>query len=199
VQDVEAILERPGQIQSDDFVGCIHSVIVNGRHLNMSSPQNARAITDKCQRVHDLCESGSSKCGSEGQCVDLWDSYTCKCDGMFAPNCNEAFSPFSFSNGAFVEYQIGERYRRSQLLHMVYSERDSGRERREISGRKLAFNFRTVMQDSVLFYSASGKDYTMLEVCVFFCKSHEMICIFDCVLYFWFIFVAGRREFEIQL
>lgn len=179
------MLERPGQIQTDDFVGCIHSVAVNGRHLNMSSPIESRAVTENCQRIEDICQLGSqsstfsshlsNKCGgaSSSECIDLWDSYMCRCgdDNVLTPNCNEAFTPFSFQLGAFIEFRPSEIYTRSQILHGIYSENDEGRIKREIgssSKKSLMFSFRTIQPDAVLMYAASGKDFTLIEVLIIF-------------------------------
>lgn len=173
VKTVEVMLERPGQIQTDDFVGCIHGVVVNGRHLNMSSPLDSRAISENCQRVEDVCQSSpfpftanGNKCGPTGECIDLWDNYMCRCDNVLAPNCNDAFTPFSFQLGAFIEFRPSEMYTRSQILHAIYSENDESRIKREVwSARKsLMFSFRTIQPDAILLYAASGKDYTLLEV-----------------------------------
>jgi len=168
VRDVESILERPGQIQTDDFVGCIHSVVVNGRHLNMSTPLESRAISDQCQRVEDVCELSTyqvkNKCGYQGQCIDMWDSYICRCDGLISPNCHESFTPYSFSSGSYVEFRAGDKYKRSQLLHDVYSDYEHQRKRREISSKSISLSFRTIQQDGIIFYAASGKDFTLIEV-----------------------------------
>lgn len=37
VMTVDPLQERPNQVHSDDFVGCIHSVSINGRSLNFSA------------------------------------------------------------------------------------------------------------------------------------------------------------------
>jgi protocadherin Fat 4 len=164
VRDVESILERPGQIETDDFVGCIHSIVVNGRHLNLSTPLESRSISDQCQRVEDVCELSSYKCGLQGQCIDLWDSHMCNCNGLIAPNCQESFTPYSFSLGSYVEFRAGDRYKRSQILHDVYSDYEGRRKRREISTKSISLSFRTIQQDGIILFAASGKDYTLIEV-----------------------------------
>lgn len=171
VKNVEVMLERPGQIQTDDFVGCIHSVVVNGRHLNMTFPIESRGVSENCERVEDVCQSSAftgSKCGLSGQCIDMWDSYMCRCDNVLAPNCNEAFTPFSFQLGAFIEFRPNEMFTRNQILHAIYAESDEGRIKREISTfstkKSLMFSFRTIQPDAILMYAASGKDYTLVEV-----------------------------------
>ena len=172
LQSVDPILQRPDQIHTDDFVGCVHSVVVNGRQLNLSASLDSRAISATCQRVNDICEGSSNKCGA-GKCIDLWDSYTCECpNGVLAPNCGEAFQPYTFSVGSFVEYKVGEKYRRSQLLQGSLS-RSHQRRKREIRSKSISFDFRTIHNEAVLLYSASDKDYTMIEVLIQF-LTHEI-------------------------
>ena len=44
VMTVDPIEERPRQVLSDDFVGCIHSASINGRALNLSAPIQVKYI-----------------------------------------------------------------------------------------------------------------------------------------------------------
>jgi protocadherin Fat 4 len=163
LRNVSVLLERPGQIHTDDFVGCIHSLEINGRPTSLSSPLDSHAVSESCQRVPNVCDSSNHKCGASGQCVDLWDSYTCLCSGVTAPNCDEALAPYTFRSGAFVELRIGEKYRRHSLLQTLYI---SYRERpeAEVPTKSISFNFRTMERDGILLYAASNRDYTLLEV-----------------------------------
>lgn len=63
----DPVLERPGQIHSDDFVGCVHSVSVNGRPLNLSHPIQAEGIQNKCTRSQSCIKSPTSidPCGGK--------------------------------------------------------------------------------------------------------------------------------------
>ena len=42
VMTVDPIQERPGQVHSDDFIGCMHGASINGRPLNLSAPIQVR-------------------------------------------------------------------------------------------------------------------------------------------------------------
>ncbi|XP_034242049.1 cadherin-related tumor suppressor [Thrips palmi] len=108
LQAADPVLERPGQVSNDDFVGCVHSVAVNGRQLNMSSPLHSRGVEATCGRPGSVCASGNTasartaltrmqdseelldntlmatsspaaRCGAEGACVDRWTSSACEC------------------------------------------------------------------------------------------------------------------------
>ncbi|OQR69060.1 cadherin-related tumor suppressor-like, partial [Tropilaelaps mercedesae] len=113
---VEAIVERPGQLASDDFVGCIHSVAVNGKSLELDAPLKSAYVSDQCPRPADPCSVGRSStvltaaaaatsssgsatpagaggdlCGLRGQCIDEWFSASCVCpSGLIARDCGPA-------------------------------------------------------------------------------------------------------------
>ena len=38
VMTVDPLQERPGQVLADDFIGCIQTVSINGRPLNLTGP-----------------------------------------------------------------------------------------------------------------------------------------------------------------
>lgn len=135
----DPILERPGQIHSDDFVGCVHSVAVNGRSLNLTNPLRSRGIDPTCSRSsRSLCSGIASNlipdssemaspiqlpvCGLYGTCYDRWNSVSCVCDNnnLVSPNCNEALEPVTLTDGGFVEFKISETHRRMQLLDTIY-------------------------------------------------------------------------------
>lgn len=60
LQAADPVLERPGQISNDDFVGCVHSVSVNGRALNLSSPLHSRGVDATCGRPGSVCQAARS-------------------------------------------------------------------------------------------------------------------------------------------
>lgn len=136
---VEAIVERPGQLTSDDFVGCVHSVAVNGKSLELDAPQKSAHVTDQCPRPADPCSigktpggaltsatgltasagSGADLCGLRGQCIDEWFSASCVCpSGLIASDCGpaldapeQAFS-LSATGAGFVEMTPNEKHKR---------------------------------------------------------------------------------------
>lgn len=149
LQAADPVLERPGQISNDDFVGCVHSVSVNGRPLNLSSPLHSRGVETTCGRPGSLCArtqprtvglqdldseevppQGVSRlaprCGSLGSCVDRWTSSACECStgvgatGVLAPDCVESLQPSTLADGAFLSFRVSDMHRRMQLLDQVY-------------------------------------------------------------------------------
>lgn len=186
----DAILERPSQVHSDDFVGCMHSVSINGRQLNLSHPIKSFGVESMCNRSsQSLCQSygngadGGSICGS-GNCFDQWKRVSCMCDesAAVAPNCNSALEPVTVSEGGFVEFRVSEKHRRLQLLEYMYSgstlwhSRYAGtgdRSRRQllnygeetaVSRKYVALTFRTISANGVLLFMATDTDYTAIEV-----------------------------------
>lgn len=103
----DPLLERPGQVHSDDFVGCIHSVSVNGRALNLSNPLRSQNVSPTCGRAGAPCaaEGEEAPCGA-GRCMDRWNSHHCQCGSLWAPNCADALAPVTLTDGAFLEFKV---------------------------------------------------------------------------------------------
>ena len=167
VRTIDPIQERPGQVSSDDFVGCIQSVFVNGRQLNMSAPLRSRGISDKCQRVQNVCRD--NPCGAGATCLDRWSRHVCRCpSGVLAADCETALEPSSFQGG-HVELEVTRRHRRQQLVPRLFQVPDPWRRRRrrEIDGRpdkRLSMQIRTVDTDGVILYAATNNDFTLLQL-----------------------------------
>ena len=85
LSSADPVLERPGQVHSDDLVGCVHSVSVNGRALNLSSPVKTYGVQATCNRNNNggPCSQGHpddpalSLCGPFGECKDRWHTAMC--------------------------------------------------------------------------------------------------------------------------
>lgn len=170
----EPLLERPGQLQADDFVGCVHSVAVNGRPLNLSSPLSSRGVESTCSRSRGLCgvsvERGEP-CGGVGECLARWPSPAmCRCPGgLLAPNCDTALAAVNLADGAFLEARISEQHRRMQLLDALYQGSTAWKAQEEPAGstaasKRLAISFKTVHRHGLLLLAATNNDFTSLEV-----------------------------------
>lgn len=130
LSSADPVLERPGQVRTDDFVGCVHSVSINGRALNMSSPVKSRGILSTCSRNPNggACSVGLANeptlpiCGSFDHCIDRWHSAMCKCGGsLLSPDCYNSLDSISLGDGGFLEFKISEKHRRMQLLDHFYN------------------------------------------------------------------------------
>ncbi|XP_044747791.1 cadherin-related tumor suppressor [Coccinella septempunctata] len=177
----DPILERPGQVHSDDFVGCVHSISVNGRLLNLSNPIHSENVKNNCARKGSCTKVSDNHCYGHGSCLDRWNTISCRCDGgLIAPNCGAALLPITISGGAYVEFVPSEFHKRMQLLEIFYKGSTVWTDARRRSTRSLpsiasastnnhisktiSFMFRTVESDGVLFYVTSNKYYTSLEI-----------------------------------
>lgn len=186
----DPVLERPGQIHSDDLVGCVHSISINGRALNLSNPISSKNVDSICGRNRSPC-AGSSQtnevvevfnpCG-EGQCLDRWKSHQCICSNLVSADCNESLEPITLLEGSFVEFKISEKHIRMQLLESFYHGTTLWNNQRWkryarpgsastpndilFSGppKTLSLKFRTVRKEGLLLYSTTNKDFTSIEV-----------------------------------
>ena len=194
IATVEPIQDRPGQVHSDDFVGCIQSLSVNGRSVNLSNPLQSRGVTSTCHRRREICDIHAPMCGEGGTCIDRWSNATCSCQGgLTAPNCFSSLEPVSITEGSYVEFRISERHRRRQVLRTLYlNEQRKKRDvddydlldrrwfssqqqprrliRRDIGGshNSMSVSFRTVAKFGHLLFAATNNDFTSLRVSVTF-------------------------------
>ncbi|XP_043256897.1 cadherin-related tumor suppressor [Colletes gigas] len=183
LENADPVLERPGQVHSDDFVGCVHSVSINGRALNLSNPLASQGVKSACVRsnknpcLRDAKDS-VSVCGANIKCYDKWHQVTCQCGSLNAPNCEGALEPVTLSEGGYVEFKISEKHRRMQLLEYLYggsTQWHKSRATRAVSEdasfisnsspfKTIGIMFRTVKTDGILIYAATNKHYTSVEL-----------------------------------
>nr|XP_053612376.1 cadherin-related tumor suppressor [Plodia interpunctella] len=171
----DPVLERPGQIHSDDFVGCMHSISINGRLLNMTNPILARDVESNCERSEKGACQKKDKCYL-GKCLDRWKTNYCKCGEHFlAPDCTLSLQSISLIENSFISFIITEKFRRMQLLESFYAgntgwdgkvSKSSGKFVTKLNSpaKSLSFYFRTYRKDCALFYAATDKYYTLIEL-----------------------------------
>ncbi|KAF7415031.1 hypothetical protein HZH68_003520 [Vespula germanica] len=183
LENVDPVLERPGQVHSDDFVGCMHSVSINGRSLNLTNPLALRGVKPTCSRSEkNPCSKNDkdlvSVCGPKSKCYDKWHQVTCQCGSLIAPNCHGAFEPVTLNEGGYIEFKISDKHRRIQLLEYLYGGSTmwyKNRSKRTVveESNMFAVNpvlktvglmFRTVKPDGILIYAATNKHYTSVEL-----------------------------------
>lgn len=172
-------MERPGQIHSDDLVGCVHSVSVNGRFLNLSHPLQSEGIENKCNRKGSCSATSNDPCLGFGTCVDRWNMFSCKCgSNLISPNCHSALQPISVTSGGYVEFVISKKHKRMQLLESFYEGLATWSTERHVRSttpirsslysdspvKSISFLFRTVQLNGILFYATSNKHYTSVEL-----------------------------------
>lgn len=193
LSSADPVLERPAQLHADDFVGCIHSVSVNGRPLNLSNPISSKGISPTCNRKgsEGACSTAIPQdatqlvCGAFSECSDRWDYSMCRCGGdLLSPDCYNSLDPVSLGDGGFLEMKISDKYRRMQLLEQFYTPNDvwanvgTARSRRSFDGdlvnktlaptaspsKSMSILFRTLRPNGLLLYTATNKHYTVVEL-----------------------------------
>ncbi|XP_046739792.1 cadherin-related tumor suppressor [Diprion similis] len=183
LENADPVLERPDQIHSDDLVGCVHSVSINGRTLNLTNPVKSRGVTATCGRSErSPCARGKedySSCGASGKCYDKWHQAVCQCDKFISPNCLGALEPVNLSEGGFIEFKVSEKHKRMQLLEYLYGgstlwhrnrvARDVPEESSLLTvapapPKTIGLMFRTVRSDGILIYAATNKHFTSVEL-----------------------------------
>lgn len=173
VISADPLLERPGQVRSDDFVGCIHSVTINGFGLNLSSPILSKAVDPFCNR-QGQCAQSTTLCGEGSTCLDRWTGVMCKCEenDVLSPNCYQAFKSVSLGDGAFLEFKITEKHRRMHLLESIYNGttvwRQQSRTKRSslivTPIKELSLMFRTMKSNVTILLASSNSDFTLVKV-----------------------------------
>lgn len=180
LENADPVLERLDQVHSDDFVGCIHSVAINGRALNLTNPLASRSVKSTCVRSQrSPClrdeKDTASVCGAGARCYDKWHQVICQCGSLTAPNCHNALESVTLSEGGFIEFKISEKHKRMQLLEYLYSgstiwhtnrvRRDDTRFITNSSPLKtIGLMFRTVKPDGILIFAATNKHFTSVEL-----------------------------------
>lgn len=188
LSSADPVLERPGQLHSDDLVGCMHSVSVNGRALNLSSPIKSKGILSTCNPKGGACTQALprdptlTRCGTFSDCSDRFYYSLCRCGGnLLSIDCYNSLDPISLADGGFVEFIISEKHRRLQLLDKFYfgsdywSNDDFNRrnKRSDIDNnntitvdipKSLSMLFRTIRPNGLILYAATNKHYTSIEL-----------------------------------
>ncbi|MGH0184637.1 UNVERIFIED_CONTAM: hypothetical protein FKN15_015775 [Acipenser sinensis] len=118
MKSIDPILRRPGQVRTDDFIGCVKNIRLNGVPLEPSQALISHNILDSCPRIHHACEN--EVCFNGAVCLDFWSFYLCQCtDGFTGPNCGTKISQDSalqLDGESYIDYVIKESYKRSQLV-----------------------------------------------------------------------------------
>lgn len=190
LESADPVLERPGQIHSDDLVGCVHSVSVNGRALNLSSPLHQQGVHPGCNRHSCQQTLATERCGNYAtQCIDRWTTSLCQCGGhLQSPDCADSLEPVTLTNGGYLEFQISELYRRMQLLDNLYNGMSAwspGRTRRHSTynisayyepAKLMSVLFRTYKSNGLILYAATNDMYTSISLVngklVYYSKQH---------------------------
>ncbi|XP_068136139.1 protocadherin Fat 4 [Hyperolius riggenbachi] len=160
IRSLEPILQRKGQVQSHDFVGCIMEFAVNGRPLEPSQALSAQGILDRCPRLEGAC--ATSSCQNGGTCVDNWFWQQCNCkDGFTGKHCEKymtADTALSLEGKGYIQYGISQTKKREYLLQHRTVDSDPS------YVNHLEIKFRTRSESGLLFQVHEISNYTVIKV-----------------------------------
>ncbi|XP_040574168.2 LOW QUALITY PROTEIN: cadherin-related tumor suppressor-like [Lepeophtheirus salmonis] len=157
-------LERPGQLSSDDFVGCIKTLTINGNEKDFQKDAlNTSRISSTCN-FDNPCHKGN-ECGETGTCLPLWSRHQCSCgtEEIKSIDCDASFAPFTLMEENQIDFIPTQKFRRSRSLHSLYShlnkwnDEPSLQNHEEYTLSALSLTFRSLQDNAVLLTS---KDIT---------------------------------------
>ncbi|XP_061073753.1 protocadherin Fat 4 [Conger conger] len=166
IRSLDAILLRPVQVRTHDFIGCVRNAKVNNIPLDTSRALASYNVLERCpRRTASLCDS--STCRSGGVCRDYWSHHTCECGDLFTgTSCETEMSEdhaLRLNGQAHIEYVVKESYRRDQQLKdWLYG--DGGKAEGPAGGSGLEMNLRTTEQDGALLFILGRKGQATLKV-----------------------------------
>ncbi|XP_030047622.1 protocadherin Fat 4 [Microcaecilia unicolor] len=162
IRSLEPILQRRGQVESHDFVGCIMEFAVNGRPLEPSQALITQGILDRCPRLDGACTT--SPCQHGGSCVDYWSWQQCNCKDGFAGNHCEKYitadTALSLEGKGRLDYSMNQNKKRDHLLRQ--SMQSSTYEPTSLN--RLEVKFRTRSENGLLMHIQESSNYTTVKV-----------------------------------
>jgi len=181
IDDVQHMLSRPEQVTSDDFVGCVKSLTLNGQQVNLRSGFMASAgLLSSCPITGSIC--AHHNCAT-GHCVEVNWRPVCQCgttaDGssLQAEDCETSLQPVSLEANATVQFLISKLHHRSRLIsNRGYGGTTNNRKQRQQRSAvvqhsgggegDLSFTFRTETPEGRLMSAetANSNDYTHIYV-----------------------------------
>ncbi|XP_009887839.1 PREDICTED: protocadherin Fat 4-like, partial [Charadrius vociferus] len=162
IRSVEPILQRRGQVESHDFVGCIMEFAVNGRPLEPSQALAAQGILDQCPRLEGACTT--SPCQHGGTCVDHWSWQQCHCrDGLTGKHCEKyitADTALSLEGKGRLDYHMSPNKKREYMMR--HGTRGVGPGPPNVE--RLEVKFRTRSENGVLVHVQESSNFTTVKV-----------------------------------
>ncbi|XP_030853956.1 protein crumbs homolog 1 isoform X2 [Strongylocentrotus purpuratus] len=135
-----------GPITNNAYTGCM-------RDVKQTSSDDFIMATNPTEHAESGCsrtlQCDPDPCNGQGECTDLWWTYTCQCRlGYTGPSCETSFVQGTFSFEETTSYAMFET---------------SGYPLSE-SENTIRLIFRTREQDGLLLYTGSGQDFIVLAI-----------------------------------
>ncbi|XP_042668130.1 protocadherin Fat 4 [Centrocercus urophasianus] len=162
IRSVEPILERRGQVESHDFVGCIMEFAVNGRPLEPSQALAAQGILDQCPRLENACTT--SPCQHGGTCTDHWSWQQCQCkDGLTGDHCEKfitADTALSLEGRGRLDYHMSPNKKREYMMRYIARGASPG----PLNVDSLEVKFRTRSENGILVHIQESSNFTTVKI-----------------------------------
>ncbi|XP_055990500.1 protocadherin Fat 4 [Sorex fumeus] len=162
IHSLDPILQRPGQVESHDFVGCIMELAVNGRPLEPGQALASQGILDQCPRLADACTH--QPCQHGGTCTDHWSWRHCRCPaGLTGKFCEKSITPdtaLSLEGRGRLDYHLSQAEKREYLLRRALR----GAALEPFGVNSLEVKFRTRSENGVLVHVQGSSDYTTVKI-----------------------------------
>uniref|UniRef100_A0A8D0FG95 Protocadherin Fat 4 n=1 Tax=Strix occidentalis caurina TaxID=311401 RepID=A0A8D0FG95_STROC len=162
IRSVEPILQRRGQVESHDFVGCIMEFAVNGRPLEPSQALAAQGILDQCPRLEGACTT--SPCQHGGTCVDHWSWQQCHCkDGLTGKHCEKyitADTALSLEGKGRLDYHMSPNKKREYVMRHGTRGAGPGPPKAD----RLEVKFRTRSENGILVHVQESSNFTTVKI-----------------------------------
>uniref|UniRef100_A0A663MGM7 Protocadherin Fat 4 n=1 Tax=Athene cunicularia TaxID=194338 RepID=A0A663MGM7_ATHCN len=162
IRSVEPILQRRGQVESHDFVGCIMEFAVNGRPLEPSQALAAQGILDQCPRLEGACMT--SPCQHGGTCVDHWSWQQCHCrDGLTGKHCEKyitADTALSLEGKGRLDYHMSPNKKREYVMRHGTQGAGPGPPKAD----RLEVKFRTRSENGILVHVQESSNFTTVKI-----------------------------------
>ncbi|XP_051882576.1 protocadherin Fat 4-like isoform X2 [Pristis pectinata] len=163
VKSIDPILLRPGQVKTDDFIGCIKEVKLNSVPVKIAEVLSSSNILSSCPRLDGACQDKA--CANNGVCLDRWSFYLCQCpEGFTGPHCEKVISPdtaISLNGQSHLDYFIKESYKRAQLLK---SHRRKRNQKGADDANSIEVQFRTQSTNGILFHLQGNRSYAIVKI-----------------------------------
>ena len=117
------IIARPGQVLTDDFVGCIKSLSVNGNMKDFKKDSlNYTGLNNICNRVEGGACNKNNECEPIGTCLDRWSHAQCSCgtQGILSSDCKKSLEPYTLTEDHDLEFIPTSKYSRIMNLDGMY-------------------------------------------------------------------------------
>ncbi|MBN3325381.1 FAT4 protein, partial [Atractosteus spatula] len=165
IKSIDPILHRPSQVRTDDFIGCVKNVRLNGIPLDLSRALASYNVLERCPRQGAPC--GSNVCLNGGVCTDHWSFYLCHCsDGFTGENCGTRISEDSalqLNGEVYVDYIIKESHRRRQRMRELLNGRREWLEEAD-NLAAIEVKLKTPAREGMLLHCQGREGHTTLKM-----------------------------------